>query len=95
MRVGVPSLFPSLAEEGLVSSFTERVSSGVGNGHYEAYLKQQGKSISQDQPFIRRKDNDDSDFVSGSSLLDELIKGSEALSVPLPPSFVFSFSPSI
>ena len=83
MRVGVSSLFPSLAEEGLVSSFAERVSSGVGNGHYEAYLKQPGKSISQDQPFIRRKNNDDSNFVSGSSLLDELIKGSEAPSVPL------------
>ena len=83
MRVGFSSLLRSLAEEVLVSSFTEGVSPRVGNGHDETQLKQPGKSISEDQPFIRRKDYDDSGFVSGSSLLDELIQGSDAPSVLL------------
>ena len=65
VRVGVSSLLPSLAEEGLVSSFIEGVSSGGGNGHDEAQLKQLGKSNSEDQPFSRRKDNDDSGFFRG------------------------------
>ena len=93
VRVGFSSLLRSLAEEALVSSFTEGVSPRVGNGHDETQLKQPGKSISEDQPFIRRKDYDDSGFVSGSSLPDELIKGSEAPSVPLLSSSG-SFSPS-
>ena len=68
VRVGVPSLLPPLVEEGLVSSFTEGVSSGVGDSHDDVSLEHPGKSNSEDQPFIRRKDNYDSGFASGSSL---------------------------
>ena len=45
LGVGVPSLLPSLAEEGLVSSLiTDRVSSGLSGGLDKVQLDQPGKS---------------------------------------------------
>ena len=48
LRVGVPSLLPPLAEEGLVLSFTERFSSGIGNDRDEVQLAQPGESNSEE-----------------------------------------------
>ena len=69
------------------------MSSGVGNCHDEVQLEQPGKSNGEVQPFIRRKDNEDSGFASGSRLFDELIQESDASSVLLLSSSE-SFSPS-
>ena len=71
LRVGVPSLFPSLIE-------VERVSSGIGNDHDEVQLAQPGESNSEKQPFLRGKVNDESGFVLGAGLLSELIQGLDA-----------------
>ena len=76
LRVGVPSLFPSLIE-------VERVSSGIGNDHDEVQLAQPGESNSEKQPFLRGKVNDESGFVLGAGLLSELIQGLDASSVSL------------
>ena len=59
LRVGVPSLFPSLIEVGLVSYFTKIVSSGIGNDRDEVQLAQPGESNSEEQPFFREKVNDE------------------------------------
>ena len=83
LRVGAPTLLPSLVEVGLVSSFTERVSSGIGNDCDEVQLAQPGESNSEEQFFLREKGNDESGFVSGTGLLDELIQGTDAPSVSL------------
>ena len=69
------------------------MSSGVVNCHDEVQLEQPGKSNGEVQPFIRRKDNEDSGFASGSRLFDELIQESDASSVLLLSSSE-SFSPS-
>ena len=52
-RVGVPSLLPSLAEEGLATSFTERDSSGEVNDRGEVQLARPGESNIAEGPFLR------------------------------------------
>ena len=50
LGAGIPSLLPSLADEGLVSP-TEIVSSGVGIDHDKVRLTQPGASNFEEKPF--------------------------------------------
>ena len=97
LGVGVPSLLPSLAEEGLVSSLiTDRVSSGLSGGLDKVQLDQPGKSNMEETLISREKVGDSgkgSKLVLGSGLLEELIQTKVAPSV-LSLSGSESFSPS-
>lgn len=93
LGVGVPSFLPILADKGLVSSLTERGSSGVGGNRDKIQLAQPGKLNIEEKSFLRGKGGEDSGFVSEAALLKELTQSKDNSLVPLISGSEY-FSPS-